>query len=117
MNESTVVAIANSNTILMEITIYIVASIFIIALLDLYAAKKIGDRRRPAYLELKPHKSIAFLIVGIFSVIIGGLCIFKDLSVSRYTLTYFGLPYFLAIVYYMVKVFRRVRSESRRRRL
>lgn len=108
---------ADSNVIMMELTIYVVASIFIIVLIDAYAAKKLGDRRRPSYQSLKVHKAVAFLIIGFFSVIIGILCLFKDLSVSRYTLTYFGLPYFLALVYYMVKVFRRVRSEARRRRL
>ena len=117
MNESTVTAIATSNVIMMEIMVYAVASIIIVALLDFYAVKKIGDKRRPAYQALKAHKAVSFLIIGAFTAVIGILYIFKDLSVSRYTLTYFGLPYFIALVYYMVKVFRRVRSEVRRRRL
>ena len=117
MNESTVTAVASSNVIMTEIMIYVIASILIVVLFDAYAAKKIGDRRRPAYQALKPHKAITFMIIAVFSAVIGGLCMFKDLSVTRSTLTYFGLPYFIALVYYMVKVFRRVRSESRRRRL
>ena len=92
---------AVSSVIMTDVMIYVVGSLLIIALLDFYALKKIGDKRRPAYQELK---------------VIGVLCMFKDLTVSRYTLTYFGLPYFLALVYYMVKIFRRVRSEERRRR-
>ena len=117
MNQSAVTTIATSNVIMMDIMIYAVASILIVALIDFYALKRIGDKRRPAYQALKVHKSVTFLIIGAFTAVIGVLCIFKDLSVSRYTLTYFGLPYFIALVYYMVKVFRRVRSEARRRRL
>ena len=117
MNESTVAAIATSDVIMMDVMIYAIASILIVALLDAYAAKKIGDRRRPAYQALKTHKALTFLIIAVFTLVIGVLCMVKDLSVSRYTLTYFGLPYFIALVYYMVKVFRRVRSEARRRRL
>ncbi|WP_417083762.1 hypothetical protein [Evtepia gabavorous] len=107
---------AVSSVIMTDVMIYVVGSLLIIALLDFYALKKIGDKRRPAYQELKVHKAVTLLIVGGFTLVIGVLCMFKDLTVSRYTLTYFGLPYFLALVYYMVKIFRRVRSEERRRR-
>ena len=60
MNESTVTAIATSNVIMMEIMVYAVASIIIVALLDFYAVKKIGDKRRPAYQALKAHKAVSF---------------------------------------------------------
>ena len=117
MQQSIITDIANSDVIMMETLIYAIASFFILILLDFYAAKKIGDRRRPAYKALRIHKSIAFFIVAVVTAVIAILCLFMDLSVSRATLTYFGLPYFRAVVYYMVKVFRRVRSEIRRRRL
>lgn len=116
MQESVLMDMANSNVIMMETLIYTMASIFILLALDVYAAKSIGDRRRPAYKALRIHKQVAFFVVGVVTVVIAILCLAFDLSVSRSTLTYFGLPYFMAVVYYMVKVFRRVRSEIRRRR-
>lgn len=108
--------IANSSVIMMETLIYAVASFFILVLVDMYAAKSIGGRERPAYKSLRIHKQIAFFIVAIVTAVISILCLAADLSVTRGTLTYFGLPFFMAVVYYMTKVFRRVRSEVRRRK-
>lgn len=108
--------IASSDVIMMETLIYAVASFFILVLVDLYAAKSIGDRQRPAYKALRIHRQIAFFIVALATAIIAILCLAADLSVTRGTLTYFGLPFFMAVVYYMIKVFRRVRSEVRRRK-
>lgn len=115
MQKSVLMDMASSNVIMMETLIYAMASFFILLALDVYAAKSIGDRRRPAYRALRIHKQIAFFIVAVVTAVIAILCFAIDLSVSRSTLTYFGLPYFMAVIYYMVKVFRRVRSEIRRR--
>jgi len=109
--------IATSDVIMTEIIIYCVASIFIVTILDFYAAKKIGDRRRPGYRILKTPRALTLFVIGAFTFVIGILCLVKDLTVSRYTLTYFGLPYFIMLVYYMVKVFRRVKAETNRRKL
>lgn len=115
-NESVLMDIATSNVIMMETLIYAMASVIFLLLLDVYAAKSIGDRRRPAYKALRIHKQIAFFVVAVVTAVIGLLCFFTDFTVTRGTLTYFGLPYFIAVLYYMVKVFRRARSEVRRRR-
>ncbi len=109
--------IANSNVIMTETLMYALASFFILVLLDVYAAKGIGDRRRPAYKALRIYKSIAFFIVAVVTAAVAILCLGLDWSVTRGTLTYFGLPYFIAVIFYMVKVFRRVSSEKRRRKL
>ena len=89
----------------------------LVLLLDMYAVRSIGDRRRPAYKALRIHKQVAFFIVAVVTAAIGIACLFFDWTVTRGTLTYFGLPYFMTIVYYMTKVFRRTRSEARRRKL
>ena len=53
-----------------------------------------------------------------FTVIIGVICLYNDqFSVTRSTLTYFGLPYFIAVFYYLIKMLRRVRSVQKRRKM
>ena len=42
------------------------------------------------------------------------LCLTQDFTCSRGTLTYFGLPYFLALMFYMFQMIGRVRAESKR---
>jgi small-conductance mechanosensitive channel len=113
MSNTGMIMEANSSVIMMEIIIYFVVSFFLLILMDWYAGKKIGNKNRMGYKILRIPKVIALFIITIFTLVIGVLCLWKDLTVSRYTLTYFGLPYFLALVYYMVKMLRRVRSETR----
>lgn len=109
--------VANSSVIMTETLIYALAAFFILLLLDFYAAKGIGDRRRPAYQALRIYKSVSFFVVAVVTAVIALLCLLLDWSVTRGTLTYFGLPYFIVVIFYMVKVFRRVSSEKRRRKL
>ena len=58
------------------------------------------------------------VIICGFTVAIGILCMYnEDFSVTRSTLTYFGVPYFVGLVYYLLKMLRRVRSVQKRRHL
>jgi hypothetical protein len=113
MNGSEMIMVANSTVIMMEVIIYFVVSFFLLILMDWYAGKKIGNKNRMGYKILRIPKVISLFIITIFTLVIGALCLYADLSVSRYTLTYFGLPYFLALVYFLVKMLRRVKSETR----
>ena len=94
MNEAEAAAtiledVANSQVIMMEVLIYGVVSIVLI-----------------------------LLMVCMFTVIIGVICLYNDqFSVTRSTLTYFGLPYFIAVFYYLIKMLRRVRSVQKRRKM
>ncbi len=103
MNEAEVAAtiledVANSQVIMMEVLIYGVASIVLILLMDLFAAKAIGDRQSMEYKILKIPRFVSIFIVCMFTVIIGVICLYNDqFSVTRSTLTYFGLPYFIAV--------------------
>lgn len=117
MNGSDMIMEASSSVILTEIMIYLLASILLIVLIDWYAMKKIGGKRMWGYRLLRPHKALSLLIVTFFTLAIGILCLYKDLTVSRYTLTYFGLPYYLSVLYFLIKVFRRVRAETKGRQL
>jgi hypothetical protein len=104
---------ANSTVIMIEVLIYFVVSFFLLILMDWYAAKKIGNRNRMGFKILRIPKVIALFIITGFTLVIGFLCIYADLTVSRYTLTYFGLPYFISLVYFLVKMLRRVKAETR----
>ena len=51
-------------------------------------------------------------------MIVGIMCLYnQDFSVTRSTLTYFGVPYFIGLFYYLIKMLRRVRSVQKRRKL
>lgn len=109
--------VASSDVVMWEVIIYFVASLLILFIIDWYAVYKIGGKQRPGYQMLRGHRGIAIMIMAAFTVVIGMLCLMMDFTVTRGTLTYFGLPYLVALVYYMVKVFRRVRAETKGRRL
>lgn len=109
--------IANSQVIMMEVVIYCIASILILLLMDWYAAKKIGSKLTMGYKVLRIPKYVSFMIICGFTVIIGIICMYSDFSVTRKVLTYFGLPYFIALVYYLVKMLRRVKAETKGRHL
>ena len=108
--------IASSDVVMWEVIWYFIGSLLILFVIDWYASYKIGGKSRPGYIALKGHRGIAIMIMAAFTVVIGLLCLMRDFSCTRGTLTYFGLPYLIALLYYMVKVFRRVRAETKGRR-
>ncbi len=109
--------IASSDVIMWDVIVYFIGSLLILFIIDWYASFKIGGRSRPGYIALKGHRGIAIMIMAAFTVVVGMLCLMRDFTCTRGTLTYFGLPYLIALLYYMVKVFRRVRAETKGRRL
>lgn len=123
MNETAAAAndvlqdIATSDVIMTEVVIYALASLVILLLMDFYAAKRIGNKHSMGYKILRIPKYVSLFIICGFTLVIGLLCMYADLSVSRGTLTYFGLPYFIGLVYYMVKMLRRVKAETKGRHL
>ena len=109
--------IASSDVIMWEVILYFIGSLLILFIIDWYASYKIGGRRRPGYIALKGHRGISIMIMAAFTVVVGMLCLMRDFTCTRGTLSYFGLPYLIALLYYMVKVFRRVRAETKGRGL
>ncbi len=107
--------IASPDVIMWEVIVYFVCSLLILFIMDWYASYKIGGKNRPGYIALKGHRGISIMIMAAFTAVIGMLCLMRDFTCTRGTLTYFGLPYLLALVYYMVKMFRRVRAETKGR--
>ncbi len=109
--------IASSQVIMVEVVIYCIVSMLILLLMDWYAAKRIGDKLSMGYKVLRIPKYVSFMIICGFTVVIGIICMYTDFSVTRRVLTYFGLPYFIALVYYLVKMLRRVKAETKGRHL
>ncbi len=107
--------LASSDVIMWEVIIYFVVSLLILFIIDWYASFKIGGKNRPGYIALKGHRGISVLIMAAFTAVVGMLCLMRDFTCTRGTLSYFGLPYLVALLYYMVKVFRRVRAETKGR--
>ena len=119
MNETANVLqeVVSTQSIMTELVFYAVPSLLILLFMDWYAAKKIGNRMALGYRILRVPRFVSLSIICGFTVVIGVLCMYTDLSITRGTLTYFGLPYFIALVYYLVKMLRRVKSETKGRRL
>ena len=109
---------ATSQVIMTEVVIYAIISILLILLMDAFAARAIGDKTSMEYKVLKIPRYVSLFITCGFTVVIGRLCMYNnEFSVTRGTLTYFGLPYFIALFYYLIKMLRRVRSVQKRRKL
>ena len=110
--------VANNQVIMMELVLYAIISIVLILLMDLWAGKVIGNKQSMVYKVLRIPKYISLFIICGFTVIVGIMCLYnQDFSVTRSTLTYFGVPYFIGLFYYLIKMLRRVRSVQKRRKL
>ena len=103
-----------AGAILTELAIYAFFSILIILLMDWYAAKKIGGRDKPGYRVLTVPRHIALYLIGGFTIVVALLCLYADFTVTRGTLSYFGIPYFVGLAYYLVKMLQRVKAETRK---
>lgn len=107
--------IAAGSVIMVDMGLYWIFSIAILAILDKYAEKKMGGKRMMGYKVLRIPKFFSLIFVTGYTVILSFLSIFTDFSVKATTLTYMGIPYFVTWVYYLVTVLRRVRAETKGR--
>lgn len=109
--------IASSEVILTEIMLYCVVSLLIFFLMDLYAARKLGSRAHLGYQALRGIRGLSLIVIFGFTALIAGLCLMKGFTCTRGTMSYFGLPYLVALTFCMVNTFRRVYAETKARRL
>jgi len=82
-------------------------------LMDWYAAKKIGGRDKMGYKVLSMPRHISLYLIYGFTLVIALLCMYTDFTVTRGTLSYFGIPYFMGLTYYLMQMLRRVKSETK----
>lgn len=102
----------SSTFLMMEIGVYWVVTVLVITILDLYAVKKLGGMSTPGYQLLRGQKMILLMVASLLTITAFVLGYFKIIQISRSTLTYFGIPYFMIWVYFLVNVLRRVKAET-----
>ncbi|MBQ6835947.1 MAG: hypothetical protein IJO47_02725 [Clostridia bacterium] len=112
-NKAVLTEIVPTNAILIELFTYALFSLALIMLMDWYAAKKIGGRDKMGYKVLSMPRHISLYIIYGFTLVIALLCMYTDFKVTRGTLSYFGIPYFMGLTYYLMQMLRRVKSETK----
>lgn len=112
-NKAVLTEIVPTNAILIELFTYALFSLALILLMDWYAAKKIGGRDKMGYKVLSMPRHISLYLIYGFTLVIALLCMYTDFTVTRGTLSYFGIPYFMGLTYYLMQMLRRVKSETK----
>lgn len=112
-NKAVLTEIVPTNAILIELFTYALFSLVLILLMDWYAAKKIGGRDKMGYKVLSMPRHISLYLIYGFTLVIALLCMYTDFTVTRGTLSYFGIPYFMGLTYYLMQMLRRVKSETK----
>lgn len=113
-NNAVLAEVVPASAIITELLTYAFFSVLIILLMDWYAAKKIGGRRKPGYQALTVPRHVALYLMGGFTIVMLLLCLYADFTVTRGTLSYFGIPYFIGLAYYLMKMLQRVRAETKK---
>lgn len=108
-------ATASSSEVLANMGMYFIISVAFFMILDFYAKKKIGGKRMLGYKILRMPRFFSLVFVSAYTIVIFLLAQFEIISVSYSTLTYLGLPYFIAWIFFLVNVLRRVRAETKGR--
>lgn len=106
---------AIGSVIMIDMSIYWVMSVALFSIMDMYAAKKLGGKQMLGYKVLRMPKFFSLIFVTGYTVVVSLLCLFADLSVQATTLTFMGIPFFVAWLYYLVTVLRRIRAETKGR--
>lgn len=112
-NKAVLTEIVPTNAILIELFTYALFSLVLILLMDWYAAKKIGGRDKMGYKVLSMPRHISLYLIYGFTLVIALLCMYTDFKVTRGMLSYFGIPYFMGLTYYLMQMLRRVKSETK----
>ncbi len=103
-----------AGVIVWEILTFWIFSMLFFFLIDLYAKRKIGNANRLGYKILRAPRFFSILFVSAYTIAIV-LWSQYGLEVSRNTLTYMGVPYFMAWSFFLVNVLRRVKAETKGR--
>jgi len=105
-----------SSVIMTDMAIYWVISMIVIWLMDRYARRKIGGKDELGYKVLRIPKFWAMMGISAYTIVIVTKAR-MGFTVSNNVHTFLGLPYFIAWIFYLVNMLRRVRAETRERRL
>ena len=112
-NYNTMADIATADVILMELLIYCAMSLILISLMNMYAVRKLGGKDALGYKVLRLSRFISLSMVGVYTLVLSYWTRFGGLEVSRQTLIFLGLPYFIIWSFYLMNILRRVRAETK----
>jgi len=108
--DTAAVRMIGGNLALLEIAVYWLLSIGLFALMDSYAAKKLGGKHTAGYMSLRRRKFISMSAVSGVSVLAIGFFM-RGIEVAATTMTFLGVPYLAVWLFYLVSVLRRLRAE------
>jgi hypothetical protein len=104
-----------SSVLATDLGIYWVISMIFFWLMDLYASKKLGGKRMLGFKVLRLPKFFAMVFVSGYTIVLILISMRGFLEFTRSTMTYLGLPYFIAWVFFLVNVLRRIKAETKGR--
>ncbi|MDR3072221.1 MAG: hypothetical protein LBU41_01885 [Clostridiales Family XIII bacterium] len=109
--------LASTDVIMMDMMIYWILSIVLFQIMDFFAKKKLGGKNHEGYKVLRIPKFLAMSFVSLYAM---GMLIYcfikKDFTVSAQTLTFLGVPFYTAWVFFLINMLRRLRAEKNGRK-
>lgn len=104
--------VAPGSVVVIDMGIYWLISMILIALIDLYASKKLGGKRMLGYKVLRMSKFFSMIFVSAYTIVLIVMGM-NDFGIKNSTLTYLGIPYFVIWVFFLINVLRRIRAETK----
>lgn len=101
-----------SMVIMIDMGVYWLISVAVFAIMDLYARKKIGGKQMLGYKVLRMAKFLALIIVSAYTIVLIVIAM-NGFTVTNNVLTYLGLPYFIAWIFFLINMLRRVKAETK----
>lgn len=101
-----------SMVIMVDMGGYWLISVAVVMLMDLYARKKIGGKEMLGYKVLRIPKFLVLITVSAYTIVLMVLAM-NGFTVTNNVLTYLGLPYFIAWIFFLINMLRRVKAETK----
>lgn len=97
-----------------DLLLYWAISLVVILVVDAYAKRKLGGKQHWGYRMLRIPKMLSLLFVSGYSILLMLVFMIAKPTVSYSVFTFFGIPYFVVWVFFLINVLRRVRAETKR---
>lgn len=104
--------VATSSTIMFEMGTYWVFSILFIGALDYYASRKLGGRRMLSYKILRVPRFFTLVFVSAYTIVFFVMSM-MEISIEYSIFLFCGIPYFVAWIFFLVNVMRRIKAEKK----
>jgi len=100
----------SGDVILIDVMIYWFFSAIAMVIVDVYAKRRLGGKKSPAYEPLRMSKLFMISTVSVISILI--ILITGRTDISFTMSTFIALPYAVIWMSYLISVFRRLRAEK-----